>query len=154
MYTGSDNHSFLREDGAPYGVPDPREAFRIEIKARSKALAVDVINLMNRVKFEPALKVVQYQLIKSATSVGANYRAVCRARSDREFYAKLSIVVEEADETVYWLEILLDSEVTIDKVRVAELLARAEPLSNLFSKSRATLKERMDTKGYRDGRMG
>ncbi len=148
MYTGPENdNSFLRDERVPYGKTDKRDAFRQELRERTFRLAVDVVNLMNRLKPEPALKVCQYQLIKSATSVGANYRAVCRARSDREFFAKLSIVVEEADETVFWLEVLLAAEVTIDKAIVAELLSRAEPLSNLFSKSRATLRERMDRRG-------
>ena len=146
MYTRDElRPSILCDDGGQSGGrSNDRDAFRQELKDRTFRLAVGVANLMNKAKSEPALKVIQHQLIKSATSVGANYRAVCRARSDREFFSKLSIVVEEADETVYWLEILQCAEVTIDKVVVAELCTHAEQLSNLFSKSRATLKERMD----------
>ena len=64
------------------------------------------------------IRIIGKQLIRSSTSVGANYRAVCRARSDRERYAKLCIVVEEADETQFWLEILVES----DLIKIEEVL--------------------------------
>ncbi|BAU54625.1 hypothetical protein MgSA37_02801 [Mucilaginibacter gotjawali] len=56
-------------------------------------------------------KIIGRQLLRSSSSVGANYRAACRARSQAEFHAKLSIVVEEADESVFWMEILVEAEV-------------------------------------------
>ncbi|MEO0731384.1 MAG: four helix bundle protein [Bacteroidota bacterium] len=90
------------------------------LKAKTKQAALTVINLMEKTKSSPGINVVRYQLIKSATSTAANYRAACRARSKREFYAKICIVVEEADETQFWLEVLRDSDLRVDKERINE----------------------------------
>lgn len=75
-------------------------------KKRTKQHAIDVIKFLDTIPNTPAMRVIRFQLIKSVTSVAANYRAVCRARSDNEFYAKICIVVEETDETVFWLEMI------------------------------------------------
>ena len=75
-------------------------------KKRTKQFAIDVIKFLEQVSNTHAIRVIRFQLIKSVTSVAANYRAVCRARSNNEFYAKICIVVEEADETVFWLEMI------------------------------------------------
>ncbi|MDH5597819.1 MAG: four helix bundle protein, partial [Cyclobacteriaceae bacterium] len=78
--------------------------------------------------------VIGRQLLKSGTSVGANYRAACRARSKAEFFAKICIVVEEADETCYWLELLQESgfnDVELEKVKV-----EADEIVKIFSSSR------------------
>ena len=77
-----------------------------ELKYRTKQFSLLVLNLVEKLPNSISSRVVINQLAKSATSVGANYRAACRARSDREFAAKLNIVLEEADETQYWLEII------------------------------------------------
>lgn len=77
-----------------------------ELKYRTKQFSLLVLNLVEKLPNSISSRVVINQLAKSATSVGANYRAACRARSDREFVAKLNIVLEEADETQYWLEII------------------------------------------------
>src|SRR5437667_2214631 len=79
------------------------------------------------------------QLLRSATSVGANYRAACRAQSRAEFAAKLSIVVEEADETLYWLELLEDSGM-FKHGRLAELRKEANELLSIVIASRKTSK--------------
>jgi four helix bundle protein len=71
--------------------------------------------------------VVGKQLLRSGTSVGANYRASCRAKSPADFIAKMGIVEEEADETIYWIEILIESGL-IDKERVAGLLDEADQI--------------------------
>jgi four helix bundle protein len=81
------------------------EAFR----KRTFAFAKDVLSFLRSVAFNSATRVMSDQLAKSATSVGANFRAFCRARSTNERYAKICIVVEEADETVYWLELFRES---------------------------------------------
>ena len=82
-----------------------------ELKARLKKFALRVIRLVNSLPRSGAAPVLGKQLLRSATSVGANYRAACRARRKAEFRAKLGIVEEEADETVYWLELLSESGV-------------------------------------------
>ncbi len=81
---------------------------------------------------------VRYQLIKSGTSVAANYRAACRARSKKEWYAKLCIVVEECDETVFWLELLMESTITSDTTTVRTLGKEYQTLLQIFAKSRAS----------------
>ena len=75
-------------------------------KQRTKKFAVEVILFCENLKHTEASRIIVRQLMRSATSVGANYRAACRARSKAEFYSKLSIVIEEADESAYWLELL------------------------------------------------
>ena len=77
-----------------------------ELKARAKRFAVRVIELVGILPRSEPARVIERQLLKSATSVAANYRATGRARSKPEFVAKLGVVVEEMDETVFWLEML------------------------------------------------
>src|SRR5262245_50660015 len=76
------------------------------LKARSMKFATAVLQLVDRLPSNPGAQVVGRQLAKSATSMGANYRAACYARSRQEFIAKLGVVVEESDESVFWLELM------------------------------------------------
>jgi four helix bundle protein len=80
------------------------------------------------------------QLLRSATSVAANYRSVCRARSRADFVAKLGVVVEEADETAFWLELLCDSG-TMQKDRLQKLNQEAAELLAIFAASQRTVKK-------------
>ena len=80
------------------------------------------------------------QLVRCGTSVGANYRAACRGRSKAEFIAKLGIVEEEADESAYWLEMLVEAKV-LKPDSVAELLAEADQLTAIMATSRKTAKQ-------------
>src|SRR5439155_712801 len=80
-----------------------------DLKVRTKVFALRVIRAYRRLPSSDEARVIGRQLLRSATSVGANYRAACRARSRAEFIAKLGIVLEEADEAVYWLELLLET---------------------------------------------
>ncbi|MBI1183331.1 four helix bundle protein [bacterium] len=75
-------------------------------RQRTKAFALSIIKELMQIKYDDALGIMRKQIIRSSTSVAANYRAFCRARSKREKYAKMCIVVEEADETAFWLEML------------------------------------------------
>ena len=79
-------------------------------KNRTKKFAVDIIHFSKILPRTDESQIIKRQLLRSATSVAANYRAVCRARSAAEFHAKLSIVVEEADESLFWLEIISEAE--------------------------------------------
>lgn len=81
-------------------------------KKRTKQLALDVISFSQRLPNTEEARIMKRQLLGSATSVAANYRAACRSRSSAEFYAKLSIVIEEADETLFWLELISESNTT------------------------------------------
>ena len=84
------------------------EEFNEKLRVRTKDLAIRVLRLVALLPPTQAMRTVSYQWSKSATSVGANFRAFCRGRSQNEKYAKICIVVGEADETVYWLKILQD----------------------------------------------
>jgi four helix bundle protein len=80
-----------------------------ELKRRTKKFALDIINMVNELPNTPVAKVIGNQFTRAATSVGANYRSACRARSKADFVSKITIVEEEADESCYWLELLYES---------------------------------------------
>lgn len=105
------------------------------LKRRTKQLAVEVILFYNQIQKTDATRVIGRQLIRSVTSTAANYRAACIARSQKEFFAKMSIVVEEADETLFWLEILKDTHLASeDKLR--PLLEETLEIVKIVSKAR------------------
>jgi len=110
-------------------------------KRRTKQFALRVIELVNALPRKPAADVIGRQLLRSATSVGANYRAACRGKSTADVIAKLSIVEEGADESMYWLELLVDSRlVPAEKVR--ELSKEADELVAMTVASIKTLRSR------------
>jgi four helix bundle protein len=84
-----------------------------QIKNRTKQIALGVIKIVNDLPNKPSAWVIGKQILRSATSIGANYRAACRAKSNADFIHKLKIVEEEADETLYWFEILEESELVL-----------------------------------------
>lgn len=82
----------------------------IEIKRRTKRIGLQVIELIDELPNKPSAWVISKQIVRSSTSIGANYRSACRAKSTPDFANKLKIVEEEADETLYWLEVLEESQ--------------------------------------------
>ncbi|WP_153631727.1 four helix bundle protein [Prolixibacter sp. SD074] len=86
-----------------------KELFIQKMKARTKRFALDIIAFCSQLPKNNVGYRIGDQLLRSGTSVGANYRASCRARSQAEFYSKISIVVEEGDESGFWLELLIES---------------------------------------------
>ena len=82
-----------------------------EFKQRTKKLALRIIKLVETLPKTSTGRVIGNQILRSGTSVGANYRAACRAKSTADILNKLSIVEEEADETLYWLELLVEGEI-------------------------------------------
>jgi len=108
------------------------------LKDRTKRFALMVIRLCRLVQPSQEGRIITRQLLRSATSVAANYRAVCRSRSRAEFASKLGIVLEEADESLFWLELLLDSGVEPDKIR--PLLRETNELVSIFVASLRTVK--------------
>lgn len=117
------------------------ENFAEEFRNRTKKQAVDIIKYCKTLPKNEEAYIVKKQIIRSSTSVAANYRAATRARSDNEFFSKLSIVVEEADETEFWLEIIRESEIDTSKTSL-ELLKESREILKIVSKSRKTLKEK------------
>jgi len=115
------------------------DEFRSMLLQRTRQLAINVVKLVNEFPSKTAYFVLGNQLVKSATSVAANCRASQRSRSKKEFYAKLCIVVEECDETEFWLDFLMDSELT-DRNRVEPMRQEAEDLLKILSKSKMNSK--------------
>lgn len=113
-----------------------KEIFIEALKKRTKQFAVDVIRFCDSLKSSKASAVITYQLVKSATSTGANYRAACRARSKNEFFSKICIVVEEADESEYWLEVIDDANLTDDKQELKRLLIETNEIVKIVSKAK------------------
>ncbi len=87
-----------------------RIEFAEAFKKRTQKFVVDNIKFFRTLPKTEEAKIIGRQLLRSSSSVGANYRAACRARSKAEFHSKLSIVVEEADESIFWMEILIEAE--------------------------------------------
>lgn len=112
-----------------------------QLQERTKAFALRIIRLFRSLPNSRVAQVIGTQLLRSGTSVGANYRAVCRSRSKAEFIAKLGIVIEEADESAYWMELLIGSEV-IKKERLASLLAESRELTAIFNAARNTTRNK------------
>ena len=101
---------------------ESKSEFVTRFKAKTKQMAVDVLKLTDTLISSKSSSNIAFQIIKSASSTGANYRAACKARSENEFYSKMSIVLEEADETLYWLEIieelnLVDNEAELQRLQ-------------------------------------
>jgi four helix bundle protein len=116
-----------------------QEAFNEIFRTRTKRLALEVIKVVSVLHYSDALGVIRKQLIRSVTSVAANFRAVCRARSEKERYAKLCIVVEEADEAVFWLEMMVESEF-VSQEKLAPTYKEAEEILKVMSAFRKRLK--------------
>jgi len=112
----------------------------IELKNRSKRFALDIIRLFRSLPRAEDVRIIGRQLLRAGTSVAANYRAVCRARSRAEFFAKLGTVVEEADETVSWLELLVESGMAQQQL-VAPIAKEASELLAIFAASQRTARQ-------------
>jgi len=108
-----------------------------ELKARTKAFALRTIKLVDAMPRGRASQVIARQLLRSATSVGANYRTACRAQSKADFTAKVSIVLEEAEESLYWLELIVESGL-MKAARLRGLMQEASEIVAILSASRKT----------------
>jgi four helix bundle protein len=114
-------------------VPSKQE----ELRNRTKRFALRIIRLFRHLPLAPEAQVLGKQLLRSGTSVGANYRAAGRARSKAEFVAKMGIVVEEADEAVFWIECLIESGIVKSDL-LTDLLSEANELLAIFAASQKT----------------
>ena len=113
-----------------------------ELKKRTKRFALDIIRVQRKLPRTEEARVIARQLLRAGTSIGANYRSVCRAKTDPDFVFKLGVCVEESDEAAYWLEILVDAEILARRI-VAELLREADELTRIFVASRETVRARI-----------
>jgi len=110
-----------------------------ELKMRTKKFALRIISLYQSLPKTKEAQVLGYQLLRAATSVGANYRDACRARSNADFISKITLVEEEADESAYWIELLAESGM-IKKELLKEVLKEAGELTAIFTASGTTAK--------------
>lgn len=113
--------------------------FKTRMNGRLKLFVLRVIKLFQSLPKTDEARIIGKQLLRSSTSVAANYRAACRARSGKEFYSKLSIVVEEADEVLFGMELLTDAEI-VPLSRMTELMAEAEEILKIIATARKNTK--------------
>ncbi|MCY1659576.1 MULTISPECIES: four helix bundle protein [Chryseobacterium] len=109
---------------------------------RTKTLAINIINSLSDLPYSDKVSVIRKQIFRSASSVAANYRAMCRARSDKEKYAKICIVVEEADETVFWLEVIQEVNIA-SKIMTDELMNESLEILKVTSTYKNKLKSKI-----------
>ena len=108
-----------------------------ELRRRTKAFALDVIRFYRTLPTTEEARVIGRQLLRSGTAVGAHYRAACRRRSDADFVNKLATTLEEADESGYWLELLIEGRI-VGLSQAERLAGEAEELTRIFSASYET----------------
>lgn len=116
-----------------------------ELKKRTKRFSKDVIILIGKLPRSMSADVLSKQVVRSATSVGANYRSACRARSKADFVSKITIVEEEADETQYWLELFEETEIHKSE-DLKRLINEASELTAIFTAIGKTSNERYKKK--------
>ena len=110
-----------------------------ELKARTRAFALRIIRVAESLPETPTAKIIRNQMLRCGSSVGANYRAACRAKSKADFISKMRIIEEEADETIYWMELLIDADI-VRRARIAELLDEADQILSIVISSIKTAK--------------
>lgn len=110
------------------------------MKRRTKAFALRIIKLVQSMPKTTEGRALAQQIVKSGTSVGANYRSACRARSRAEFAAKLGISLEEADETAWWLELIIEAEV-MPRHLLEPLLSEANELTAILNQARMSARK-------------
>jgi four helix bundle protein len=111
------------------------------LKARTKQFAIRIVRVFKSLPKNDEARIIGKQLLRAGTSVAANYRAVCRSRSKAEFISRMSVVVEEADETAFWLELLIETSI-IPEVRLRDLLSEANELLAIFAASFWTARQK------------
>jgi four helix bundle protein len=124
-----------------YIVKKKMENFSEGFKARTKEFALRIIRFYQALPKTGEAKIIGNQMLRSGTSIAANYRAACRARSEKEFFSKICTVIEEADETQLWLELLLESSI-VSNAEMNNLLKEAEEILKIMVSTRQKLKQK------------
>ena len=119
-----------------------RGQFNEQIRERTIKMAVDIHELFISKTVSPITRPVVNQIIRSSASVASNYRAATRSRSDAEFYSKICIVVEEIDETQFWLDYLARINL-LEKTSSSGILAEVDELVRLFTSIKSKMKEKL-----------
>lgn len=110
-----------------------------ELKSRTRRFALEVMRLVELLPKTTVGRALGGQLVRRGTSVGANYRAACRGRSKAEFVAKIGLVTEEADESAFWLDLIMEARL-LEPEMVTPLHKEAEELTAIFTASERTAK--------------
>ncbi len=113
-----------------------------QMKARTKQYALRVLKVYEALPKREEARGIGRQMLPSGTSAGANYRAVCRTRSDKDFLSKLGIVIEETDETAFWIELLIEGGI-MPASRLSALLKESDELLAIFGATQRTVKARL-----------
>ncbi|WP_339836694.1 four helix bundle protein [uncultured Flavobacterium sp.] len=116
-----------------------------DLKKRTKSFTISILNLVDNLPLKTSTKIIANQLGRYGSSVGANYRASLRARSDNEYVSKLNIVLEEADESLFWLEVLEELNI-IENDKLKPLLKEANELTAIFVTTLKNTKTRINNK--------
>lgn len=122
-----------------------KSEFAEKFRNRTKKFVIDNIRLYRSLPKTEEAKIVGKQLLRSSSSVGSNYRAACRARSQAEFHSKISIVVEEADESVFWMEVLIEADI-IKQSEIINLMNEANEILKVVSSARKTISDKNNSK--------
>ncbi len=117
-----------------------------DLKIRTKQFAVETIRFVNTLPKSKSNDVISYQILKSATSVAANYRASLRGRSSAEFISKLNIVLEEVDESMFWFELIEETNEKIDAAKLKLLHKESDELTAIFTASLKTARKNLTIK--------
>jgi four helix bundle protein len=115
-----------------------------DLKQRTKRFGSEVIKLVESLPRTRSAEVIGRQLLRSGTSVGANYRAACRGRSKADFISKAGIVIEEADESIYWMELLQEAKVATE-IQNANLIKEADEIVAILTASVKTARKNMQS---------
>ena len=119
--------------------------FNEKMRIRTKVFAIGVYKILNNIKFSDLNRIPVKQLLRSSSSVAANFRSATRGRSEAEFYSKICVVVEECDESVFWLEFLSDAEILTENQTNA-IYKEAKELLRIFSTIKKKLRTKRDIK--------
>jgi len=126
---------------------------KFELQKRTKQFALRVLKLVAALPKDAPGRAIAHQLTRSGTSVGANYRASCKARSRAEFVAKIGVVEEEADESAYWMELIIEGSLLKPRL-VAALLGEANELTAIMAASRRSAARGLRSSNNRQSAIG
>jgi four helix bundle protein len=115
-----------------------------ELKQRTKRFGLEVIKLVESLPKTRTADVIGRQLLRAGTSVGANYRAACRGRSTADFISKAGIVIEEADESIYWMELLQEARL-VPEIKIKDLMTEADEIVAILTASVKTARKNMQS---------
>ena len=116
-----------------------------ELKPRTRNFAVEILNFVDELPNRRSANIIGNQLGRPASSIASNYKAACRARSHAEFISKIGIVEEEADESVFWLDIIPDTKNSTTQI-ITPLLNEARELTTIFTAASKTAKQNKQNK--------